>query len=668
MRRAVNEFIIQVRRASSSAWKTVRARLWLRDGDSPVPAEPTHPELPACTELTQASDAFKNFGHTSDERFTELAHALFGVSAVLRTCQGNARTLVALADGQDPEQALPEAQALYKSSIDLVHASIGLALCESARISEVEAKLLDACKSEAVFLEDNVQFRILAFGIKIESARLPPDNQALFSLVAQQISEIDQRIAATIQRAFARITEAITAAATERGDLNTFETTLRTRSLSSINTIQQELTRLQALLAPCASQGQSIDQQFSALQPEVLALITALQAQDIVRQKLEHVGAGFQDIAEHLVHHIGATPPFEPPFLTRAARVQREQLREARRSIEQAAETLSSGLQSLSGHSAALGNELNDLSTTSVAALRSCQVHELFHQQITELSRIADLCRTISDNIAALVGRIEEVVTIFFSELNALSYDVKIVALNAQIASARTHGAEALTCLASEAARIADNTDTSTGKLTGLLASCLSTLRLIKDESAQFLILINAEQRTLEAGFHLIAEKLARLCSRTANELDESNRLFASANSQIQDILPRLNFPALVSSCFNPAEKLSDALFAAADSWSETHTADLSDHGALALARHEGRYTMKSENTIHATVVGVVAAAGVAIAPDESDIELFDAPASAPAPTSSADDMELFDAPMPAADAAATPATKKAEDDGMELF
>jgi hypothetical protein len=636
------------RQTTAGCWKKLCARFSRR----PTPAAiTTRPALPATNTLTQANEAFKAFSQASDERFTELARALFGVSSVLRGCQTNSRTLITLAYGQDSEHAIASAHELHKSTIDLVHASIGLAISENSHLQEIEAKLLDACKSETAFLQNNVHFRVLAISVKIEASRLSSDDQALFSLVAAQISDIDQRIAATTQRAFSRLQAIITAAATERGDLTSLENTLRDDSLVSINTIRQELDRLEEQLAPCAIQGLSIEKKFGDLHPEVLALITALQSQDIVRQKLEHVGAGFRDITDHLDHHAGATPPFEPPFLTRAARVQREQLREARRAIEQAADHLVSGLQTLANQSAHLNGDLNTLNTLSVAALRGCRVHELFKQQIGELSRIANLGRTTSDNIATLVSRVEDVITIFFGELNALSYDVKLVALNAQVTSARTVGAEALTYLASEAARLSDSTDLNTGDLTRLLSSCLTELRQIRDESAQFLNLINAEQQTLETGFHLIGEKLGRLCTRTANEITDSTRLFENANTQLNELLPRLDFPALVATCFDTAEQLSDSLIAVADDWSATHNQELSDHGAQALARHEGRYTMQSENAIHATVVGAAAVA-------------------ASTETQATDDMELFDAaaPAPTSEPVAAQPEKKPDDDGMELF
>ena len=613
------------------------------------------------------------FGRATDEEFTALAQGLGTLNHQLTDLRTQTESFRAILEDTDEERAIASAYTLYKNSVDLVHASMGIAISEQEQMGAIVGSLLHACKARDCFHRNHLLLRILTMSIRMESSRVEAEFQGVFLNVAADVAEIDQKITGSTEAAFGRIEAVVAEARTEQSGLKQLERNLHTQAQTSIRRIQTELDALRAALAPCAGQSRAIAELFAETAPLTLRVIGSLQHQDIVRQQLEHVAEGFSDLGEHL-RETNAGPrgqtELEVGYVHHAAGVQLAQLESARHEFANAGTAVVEGLQALLQVSAALVEKFAAMETAGSAAFADCRVATLFREEIHQLARIADKSKEANDKISRLVQRIEEVVRVFTEEVGRHDLDVKIVALNAQIAAARVPSADALNKLAEETSLVSAANAEVTRELTTDLRASLDQLQQVKRDADDFLEIITTEKGALETGADGVSDKLTRLSERVQSAAARVRREFEQAYAEGHALLDNLRFPELAARCFEPALQMCAEITAATASFSDR--ASLSAAATARLEAHRGRYTMQKENALHTSAID---GAETAAAPAAGDgIELFAAEPAAEqtlAAAGAADPSEQTDRsdrPDPSADPAAAPPAASDLGPGIELF
>lgn len=520
----------------------------------------------AMAELQPCQEALQRFGRKSDMDFTALAQGLSHLNQRLANLRTQAEQLELILDDRDDDRALSSARTLYRSSVDLVHASMGTALSEQEQMKSIEESLLRACRARAKFKRNHLLLRILTMSVRMEASRMNPEFQGVFLNVAAAIGEISDKIARSTETAFDRIEAVIAEARTERGNLKDLEKNLLTRAESSIQRIDRDLDALKGSLQPCVDQSRGIAGLFAAVTPATVQTLASLQHQDIVRQQLEHVVAGFDDIRRRLLDDPPASQPearLELGYVHSAAGVQQAQLRAARAEIEKAAAEVTSGLQSLQEIGGKLAVRFATMESAGCAAFRDCRVAPMFRDEIHRLAQVADMSEKANDKISGLVDRIAEVVRFFSGEISRCELDVKIVALNAQIAAARLPSADALNKLAEETSILSGENAHVTGDLVAELQTGLDALLAIKRDADEFLGIVTSEKAELERGMVTVSEKLVRLGESVQSRSAQVRREFEAANGETRALIDGLGFPALVASCYAPAERLCESFLTA---------------------------------------------------------------------------------------------------------
>jgi len=577
-------------------------------------------------ELHRCHGALLKFGRDSDCEFTELAKELGRFGGEIATLRRQAGQLSAVVEDRDEDRALSAAYALYKGSVDLVHASLGIAVSEQEQMQAVERRLLQACQSRAAYDRNDMMLRLLTMNIRMEAVRLEREDQGVFLTVAANIAGIAKTVMDSSGAAFARIEAIVQESAVERAGLRRLEDTLHQRAHRSVETIFVELEKLRVALVPCGERSRAIEERLAQTAPIALSMMMALQHQDIVRQKLEHIAVGFDDIAERLpeaCRGAGAAAA----FVHQAAAVQHSQLRAARAEIEQAGREVTDDMAQLLRHGELVLADYRSLETAITTAFADCRLADLYRDQITELAGIAAQGQATNEKIAQSVSRIGEVVRLFSQEIAHQEYDVKIVSLNAQIAAARTASAEALNKLSEECSRISDAIAGITEGLSGQLDRVLGELQQIRAQAESFLGIVGREKVELEKGAVTVSEQLRRLGEQIQMDATRTGQGFAALFGETAALLHSLHFPELIAASYDPAEALCGRLrqLMAAG---EGHALDASS--AAILAAHRERYTMEEERRAHADALGAAAPAAAA---SNAEIELFDpsAPAGVPA-------------------------------------
>jgi hypothetical protein len=601
-------------------------------------------------ELRRCHAELLRFGCDSDREFTDLAKELGRFSDKLTEVRRQTGHLAAVVQDQDEDRALSAAYALYKSSVDLVHASIGMAVSEQEQMQSVEDELLSACAAREHFERSDLMLRILTLNIRMEAVRLPPEYRGVFANVAANIGGIAEKIMSSSVAVFARIETIVREAASERAELRRLEETLHRRAHVSVATIFRELEKVRVALEPCGEQNREIELQLAATGPITLGMLMALQHQDIVRQKLEHIAVGFDDIGEYIVG-AGAGRAADAAFVHQAAKVQRAQLGAARAEIEQAGREVTEGMARLLEHGEGLLAAFTGMETAVTSTFRDCRLAGLYREQITELATVADQGQATNAKVATSVSRIEEIVKLFSREIASQEYEVKVVSLNSQVAAARMPSAGALNKLSEECSRVAGQIEDTTATLSGQLDRVLGSLQGIAGQAGSFLQLVGREKQALESGAVRIGAQLERLGAQLQTEAARAARDFGELFGETKSLLQGLRFPELIDACFGPAEALCERL----QELTAAHAAaPLAPAAEAKLAAHRERYTMAEERRAHASALGAVAAAPAAVA-----VELFDEPSAAAAATLT---------PVEGGSPAAAPSAPPDLGPGIELF
>jgi hypothetical protein len=632
------------------------------------------PEVGAC------QTALLDFGKETDAEFTEIAQGLSELNTRFTSIRNQAESLDNLLHQRDKENILATAYEVYKSSVDLVHSSMGIAISEQQQMGQVETALTHACRVRETFTRNNLLLRIITMSIRMEASRVDAENQSIFLNVAAAIADIDKKIEKTTDAAFGRIEQVIEEARAERGALRGLEESLQGRAQHSIDKLQQELADYKTALIPCADLSCKVSGLLAQTGPLTLEIITSLQYQDIVRQQLEHVSAGFEDIALHLGGLDESCESNSKPelgFIHHAACVQQAHLSSSRIDIEKAGGKVSAGIARLLDIGGQLIANISEMEKAAQSAFARSRISELFKHEIHQLTLIADQSEKANSKISRLVERIDEVVRVFSQEISSHEFDVKIVSLNAQIAAARMSAANALNKLAEESSLASTANAEATADLTRELQACLNQLQGIKNDADEFMRIVTREKDDLEVNAAKVGAQLASLGIQIGDRSGAVRREFTLAFEAQNDLMGRLRFGELIQSSYDPAslvcEKLRDITrtFALPE--------DLTAEGQRKLAVHQNRYTMERENQLHVSALGIQAApvsescAGSAA----GEIDLFDSvtPGAISAelqntPHTSAAFPAQSTAPIPDAPAL-PPVTKNDKEDlgdGIELF
>jgi hypothetical protein len=626
-------------------------------------------------ELSDCHDVLMKFGRDSDLEFTALAKELGRFGGELASLRQQAGQLSAVVEDRDEDRALSAAYALYKGSVDLVHASLGIAVSEQEQMQAVEQRLLQACEARSAYDRNDMMLRLLTLNIRMEAVRLGREDQGVFLTVAANIAEIATAVMDSSNTAFDRIETIVQEAAAERAGLRRLEDTLHQRAHRSVETIFVELEKLRTALAPCGERSRAIEERLSQTAPIATAMMMALQHQDIVRQKLEHIAIGFDDIAEQLPEAC-RVPGAAAAFVHQAAAVQHAQLRAARGEIEQAGREVTDDMAQLLQQGEQVLDDYRALETAITTAFADCRLADLYREQITELAGIAAQGQTTNEKVAQAVVRIGDVVRLFSQTIAHQEYDVKIVSLNAQIAAARTTSAEALNKLSEECSRVSNAIAGITAGLSTQLDQVLGELQQIRAQAESFLGIVSHEKTALAKGAVDVSERLRRLGEQIRADAARTGQGFAKLFGETSTLLHGLHFPELIAASYDPAESLCQRL---RQLMADSEGRELDASSAAKLAAHSERYTMEEERKAHSGALGAVTTA--ATAEPLTEVELFyqpsdTVPAAVAAPITAAEPaLAGADPASPAAPAEAAPesgpppaAPKPALGPGIELF
>ncbi len=577
-----------------------------------------------------------HFGRESDREFTSLAEGLANVVGQLSSLKVKTSALVRTLSDEDEDRALSSAFTLYRRSVDLVHSSMGLAISEEEQMENIEDRLLT---DRERFLKTSMLFKSLVTLIRIESARIDTENKGIFAHVAIDVSEIVGRMSEVAENAFGRIESVVADGASGRTELTSLQAELKGRAAKSASVLRDELARVRERLVPCAEKSRAILALLEDATAATAKIATALQYQDIVRQQLEHVVVGFREILEHITDagrpgRLKPVASLDLGYLHHSIRVQQVHLSLSRKSIEDAGSEAMTGIKDLLEMGGTLVARFAALEGEAASVFGACRMGELLQKETGGLIAIAEQGEQTNERVHWLVGQVEDFAKVFSNDISRQEFDVKLVALNAQIAAARLASANALNRLAEETSRLSDDTTKITLAMSTELNEALSGLQAVKAESLETRKSLDREKRELVVETGRVVGKLNRLNDCVQRHSSEVGREFGAVHREVMAILPALTFPSLIEECYGPAERLCRQLLECTAAYASAE--DLADGTVARLDAHREHYTMRSEHDAHTSALGQ----GGAGAAGPGDAQGQAAPE--PEPSHEPDGIELF--------------------------
>ncbi|MDQ8205496.1 hypothetical protein [Pelagicoccus sp. SDUM812003] len=549
-------------------------------------------------QASRYSDQLYQFGQVTDKEFVILAESVSSIQTCIQNTIGQTQKLGESLDGCSEENAFRSAFEIGKRAIELVHSSSGVEFALSNQFELIDSLVSECETIKSEFDHNQVIFRSLATGFAIESARCDEEAQAVFRTVVSDFHRIDESIAKTLDSGFSELQAVLKEMDDIRrawdAEFNGSENTVE-RQLESI---REEIHRIETILTPCVADCSDIKNTLEEIELAISPIIICLQNQDIVRQKLEHIANALNEI-ERIASPACKGKPRKQRLseLFAHSSVQGRQLDYAVDLLAETGEQAFSSIADAQAKSDAVAQRLGALQDTLFHQFGTSSIAFAFGQQIEELSRITEFSGRVHQQLAQIDQRIVKVVQVYNREISSRQQDIRLIALNAQVAASRLEEGGALERLAQETSVVSEANQRTSKKLSSALENALEQLRSTRESSVAHVEVLNKDRQELFESSQDIDARLQHHISGTISEtralLDASNR----NASTIQDLPQRLSFPQRLQTEFTPIRETLREINAI--SLKLVGKRELPQEVQASLNEHRERYTMQTERALH---------------------------------------------------------------------
>lgn len=570
--------------------------------------------------LTEAMEAFS-------QRFQKMSTCLAPLAEQSGEMLQRCEDLLSLAGGQKDGITLFQ-QAVRVLEGPLAYVGNGLqqqsALLALMERGEAQTQSLLARQQRLSEILSPLRHMVVLF--KIESAHLDPEQQDTFITVASEIQRLRELIDTTfrdntvlLRRAHGTLANVRTKLARDYQQHASKIGSEQHRISDAIQTLDTQLEKNRTRDIHLRSVSQGLNQ-------EIVKLVTALQTQDILHQKCEHVATALDEGAQTVSFGLWA-------------RLQVSQVETTYHELLDTHRHLGDGFKRI----LAQANELEQASISlnqfdSMTAAADGMVQMLL-DTLEETRDIIQATTQIGEDSHTAIEPVSDVTRNLSSTIEEVSINIRLIALNAQIRSVQIGAGSGLEVLAAHTAEISNElgqlgqtTAAEIVQLRETLSLLLQNLAEFRDHGRTHRTALDAEGPHLEARLHELRDRTFGTLESVSNQTDTIR-----ASTQLMDE----NLAAI--------PQIGEQLMAALAPLRDCATSAPADPAELdALNRLARRYTMASERRVHdAVVAGAAITAATAgnstVVPDPADA-LFDA---TPAPiangeTELGDNSELF--------------------------
>lgn len=529
--------------------------------------------------------ALHDFGSATDREFTDLAHSVSALLARIAELQARNDETLQLLSRESNDNAFDDAFAIGKRSIELVHSSVGVDYILAAQFESLD-RLVEKCQRvRADFDKNRVKFRCLSVGFAIEAARCDTEHQAVFKTVAADFQRIDSTMEVTIESGFEELMRILAQMRHCRDQWKQNTQSGNACIATRLDSIRSTIFRIESDLAPCIDSCSQIKQLAQSLSSSLAPVLMGLQCQDMTRQKLEHVASALENLDNE-----------KPATLTTQATLLSALLADARNLFDDSARTVMDGVSNALAQSDLLEVQLSNLQDTLLQRFGHGQLASSFGKEIKELAALTDASAAVHLQIADLDERIAAVIELFTTDIANRQQDIRLIALNAQVAASRLLSGGALERLAQETSIVANENEKTSDLLSTTLQNALVEIRDSRGASVLQLDCLNSERATISLCTEDIDTRLTAFIQTAIDSSQSAAKRSRETTSSIRALTANLTFSQQIAIAFDPASQALAQLAAACGTRRATPP---SRDSARRLEAQRLSYTMETERVLH---------------------------------------------------------------------
>ena len=480
---------------------------------------------------------------------------------------------------------------------------------------------------------------------RIESASLPADVQSTFLGLTRDIEELFGRFGQVFGEQYQNLGRSRDSIAGLIDRIERHAVRQQATAVEKRNQMRQTLGDLMAEVSDSMKRDVSLVSVSRSIDSGVAEVLVALQCQDIVRQKLEHVRSACGQIVDVEGGTAGLPAVVHRQFARDAARIQVEQIDAVVRDLRLAEEQGRKGVHRIIELAQELDAESMSLSEFKSVTSSEDGMVQILLSSLEEVRAMLTTIVAVQDETHRTLQPLGGMASNVTGVMRQLSGHIKLIALNAQIQAAQVGQGTGLEVLSENTTRISDeiyrlneHASDDLDRLIAGLAEAIGESAALHAEAVDAQGLLDRMGRDLEVRLHVYRD--ATLDSFMA--VGQSNAVF-TAEATATEMALKFVEPSLPI-----LEALRGALARIADRPAEEiHDPEAKEALESRLRVLQRNYTMQSERNAHAAAAAVAddavslwpgtPPASGAADPVGGSVELFDSPAAPPAPPASED-------------------------------
>jgi hypothetical protein len=569
--------------------------------------------------LTDEKDSLLSLVHGMEKEFLSTGDGLERLSRQLGDIRRECQSLTELTLGQSQDAAVKFAFQLLKKAEDLMLASYEQYDQVFASFSELQERLARVSQQRDELMRVLLPLNFITTAFRIEASRHPAEVQQAFFTLADSVNRTVAEVRSTMERQFDELAASQQMALRLIGQISASVQQHRKEVSSTLAATRSQLSALGKALLSSGAGATNLVQRNQAVKRQISSMVMALQCQDITRQRIEHVGEAMDEMRAHLADQ-SATPARNAEmrhFVFHAGQIQLQQVQSVFDELNQAADTLKSGIQNLRSEAVAAAE-------LAVRVGGTTQDANVASQCQAGIGKILGIMAQAVDKTAQIIAAFEPLQASFVDctgKATALASDVRRAGLNAQVFAIHAPDGATLEVLAGRVHVISEEVIQQVARMGTSLNHTSETINNLRQRLEDFQLLCQAEEEVLTAESAVSRDKLADLEQAIPVQIrgvTGRQEIFAGS---VEEVLANIQFPVTVAQASSRSIGFFQDLVAwgrAVDSGFLAETA-----AARRIDRLKSNYTMASERHAHAAALQPAlapASAGAA----ESALELFD--------------------------------------------
>jgi hypothetical protein len=549
------------------------------------PKEPT---------LVSEAEALRSLSRTLEERFLGTGVAIEQLAQqgeeFVKQCESLSRS----ATGRDGGSVLfLEAMRVIECPLEFLNRSHPQTEKQLKRLRQDRDRIGELINVQVELQRTISPLKYIQSLFKIESAQLTGDVQVMFGALTKDIDLLHNQICDLFDTKFRELHDIQVTVGQVADELQT-QTDSLWRSIAKEKVqIDGALEQIQRELISSQARDSRVGRASQRIRKAIQDVVTGLQSQDIINQKLQHTCASLVKIDAHRQAGCDALS------LKQFCQLEAEQLRAMRMDLSGSELTVKGGVKKVLGHLQTAENECLSLEefqhlTTSADGMVEILI-EVFSTLRKQLAATVESSSRAFEKLRPIGGHASDLTGI----VRNLSQSIRLIGLNAQVQAAQVQegvGLEVLSALTSEISR-------ATNEITENVAAKLDRLAADLDEDVKSLEAIHAEALRQQGVFAVESAQTERalhaLRDSVLATLMGIGGLLETFRENAQTVIQEANY---VETADRPFADLQVRLRIMAKNFGRAATTVANRPPALVQQFRAG-YTMASQRKVFASVV-----------------------------------------------------------------